>query len=86
MIRVTLHDGRVVGGYYGPGGLAGYSEHTQDLFIAERRSLDPDGWFVEKAVGTQGVWVAHENIASVEFYERPETEAAELRDVVDAPR
>ena len=31
MLRVTLKDGRVVGGYFGQGSLAGYSEHAQDL-------------------------------------------------------
>jgi Family of unknown function (DUF6338) len=69
MVRATLRDGRVVGGYYGPGSLAGYSEHTQDLFIAERWALDDDGWFVQRADGTLGVWIPHDNIASVEFYE-----------------
>jgi hypothetical protein len=74
MVRATLKDGRVVGGYFARGSLAGYSEHTQDLFIIERWSLDEDSWFVERAEGTEGVWIAQDEIASVEFYERPDAE------------
>jgi Family of unknown function (DUF6338) len=70
MIRATLKDGRVVGGYFKVGSLAGYSEHTQDLFIAERWSLDEQGWFEKRAESTEGVWLAQGEIASVEFYDR----------------
>jgi Family of unknown function (DUF6338) len=57
MLRVTLRDGRVVGGYFGDGSLAGYSEQAQDLFIAERWSIDPaTDWFTEKAAGNEGLW------------------------------
>lgn len=72
MLRVTLKDGRVVGGYFGDGSLAGYSEHAQDLFISERWSINPENdWFVEAARGTEGLWIARDEIASIEFYERP---------------
>jgi hypothetical protein len=72
MLRVTLKDGRVVGGYFGDGSLAGYSEHAQDLFISERWSINPkNDWFTGVAEGTTGLWIAREEIASIEFYERP---------------
>lgn len=72
MIRVTLKDGRVVGGYFGQGSLAGYSEHAHDLFIAERWSIDPESdWFTEIAAGSEGLWIGREEIASIEFYKRP---------------
>jgi Family of unknown function (DUF6338) len=71
MLRVTLKDGRVVGGYFGDGSLAGYSEHAQDLLISERWSIDKNDWFMEVAPGTEGLWIAHDEIASIEFYERP---------------
>lgn len=75
MLRVTLKDGRVVGGYFGQGSLAGYSEHAQDLFISERWSINPaNDWFVEAARGTEGLWIARDEIASIEFYERPPSE------------
>jgi len=75
MVRATLTDARVVGGYFGFGSLAGYSEQTPDLFIAERWVLDEDGWFKERAPDTAGVWVSHENIVSVEFYAVPDETA-----------
>jgi hypothetical protein len=75
MLRVTLKDGRVVGGYFGAGSLAGYSEHSQDLFISERWSIDPENdWFTGMAQGTMGLWIARDEIASIEFYERPRDE------------
>jgi hypothetical protein len=67
-IRATLSDGRVVGGYYGPGSFAGYSEHTQDLFISERWELDDDAWFTERAPATQGLWIPRESLVSLEVY------------------
>lgn len=77
MVRATLTDTRVVGGYFGFGSLAGYSEQTPDLFIAERWILDEDGWFKERAESTEGVWISHENIVSVEFYKVPDEEGAD---------
>lgn len=84
MVRATLTDTRVVGGYFGFGSLAGYSEQNPDLFIAERWILDDDGWFVERADNTDGVWIGHENIVSVEFYKVPDEEAADTPDQQEA--
>jgi hypothetical protein len=69
MVRVTLRDGRVVGGFYGEASLAGYTEHTQDLYISERWELDEDSWFVRRAPQTLGVWLPRESILSLEVYE-----------------
>jgi hypothetical protein len=66
-IRITTTDGRVIGGVYGQGSLAGYAEHDRDRYLVQRRVLDDDQWFVEPAPGTLGVWVPKESIASVEF-------------------
>jgi hypothetical protein len=43
LIRATLSDGRVVGGFYDEPSLAGYTEQTQDLYINERWELDEEG-------------------------------------------
>jgi hypothetical protein len=67
-IRVTTNDGRVVGGLYATGSLAGYSEQAQDLYISERWELDDDFWFVVPADRSLGFWVPRENIASLELY------------------
>lgn len=67
-IRVTTNDGRVVGGLYAAGSLAGYSEQAQDLYISERWQLDDDFWFVGPAERSIGFWVPRKNIASLELY------------------
>lgn len=77
MIRVTLTDGRVLGGYYGPGSLASYSEHNQDLLISQRWILDKDNWFEAPAQGSLGVWIPASQIASVELTEQSVPDSAE---------
>jgi Family of unknown function (DUF6338) len=74
MLRVTLEDGRIVGGFFGEQSLAGYTAHTRDLFLEERWSLDSDDWFVAPAEGSRGVWIADTQIRSVEAYAVPEPE------------
>lgn len=55
-LRVTLTDGRVVGGFYGPGSFAGYSEHAQNLLISQRWELDEEGqWFTKPATDSVGL-------------------------------
>lgn len=67
-IRVTLSDGRVIGGYYGPGSFATYGEQARDLFISNQWELDQDAWFVKAADASLGVWVAKESVVSLEVY------------------
>lgn len=69
LIRATLSDGRVVGGFYGKPSMAGYTEHTQDLYISERWELDDDSWFLGPAQSTLGLWLPRESIVSLEVYE-----------------
>lgn len=75
LVRVTLTDGRVVGGYYGGNSFAGYTAQTQDLFLEERWELDEDRWFVRPARATLGVWIPRESIVSIELYDPPPTSA-----------
>jgi hypothetical protein len=70
-LRVTLTDGRVVGGFYGEGSFAAYSEHSQDLFLSQRWELDGEGWFQAPASGTAGLWLSRESVVSIELYEPP---------------
>ena len=68
MLRVTLEDGRVVGGYFGEKSLAGYTGRTRDLFIEERWLLNAQNWFEKPAEGSVGLWIAEDQIRSVEAY------------------
>jgi hypothetical protein len=67
-VRATLTDGRVVGGYYGPGSFATYGEQARDLFIGNQWELDDDAWFKKPAEASLGIWVAKESVVSLEVY------------------
>jgi hypothetical protein len=74
--RLTMKDGRVIGGYYGEGSFAAYSEEQGDLFLSERWSLDEEHWFEERAEGTGGLWAAGNEIVSIEIYSITDDEEA----------
>lgn len=67
-VRATLTDGRVVGGYYGPGSFATYGEQARDLFISVQWELDDDAWFVKPAEASLGIWLSKESVVSFEVY------------------
>lgn len=75
LVRVTLTDGRVVGGYFGDESFAGYSDHHEDLFLERRWELDEDAWFLKPADASLGVWLPSSNIVSFEVYSPPEPQA-----------
>jgi hypothetical protein len=81
LVRATLSDGRVVGGFYDEPSLAGYSEQTQDLYVNQRWELDDDGWFVQPAERSLGIWLPKESIVSLEIYDAqpptPQNDATE---------
>jgi hypothetical protein len=68
LIRVTLTDGRIVGGLYDDRGVAGYSEQIPDLFLSRRWDFDSENWFVGPTTRSLGVWLSNENIVSLEIY------------------
>jgi len=77
LVRLTLDDGRVVGGYFGERSLAAYSDETQDLFLEERWELDQDDWFIRPAPSSIGVWLSHEHVVSLEIYDPPPADLPE---------
>jgi Family of unknown function (DUF6338) len=80
MLRITLDDGRVVGGKFGEKSLAGYTAHRRDLFVEERWILDDENeWFTEPAAGTGGLWISEDQIHSIEVY-RPGPESPQTSD------
>jgi len=76
LVRVTLTDGRVVGGYYGDESFAGYSDHHADLFLEQRWELDEDAWFSKPAADSLGLWLPPSSIVSFELYAQSEPEHA----------
>ena len=79
LVRATLSDGRVVGGFYDEPSLAGYTEQTQDLYINERWELDEQGWFVKPAERSLGIWLPKESIVSLEIYDAEDSSSKETR-------
>jgi hypothetical protein len=69
MVRAFLTDGRVVAGYLGAQGFAGYGEQSQDLLLDARWTLDQEAWFKNPAPGSQGVWLSARSIVSLEVYD-----------------
>ena len=67
-VRVTLRDGRVVGGYFGNRSFAGYTADTPDLYLEQRWELNDNDWFQKPADRTLGVYMRAEEIVSAEFY------------------
>lgn len=77
LLRVTLDDGRVVGGFYGSGSFAGYSEHRQDLLISQRWEFDADGWFFKPAEDSVALWLSAGSVVSIEAYDPADAPSAE---------
>jgi hypothetical protein len=73
LVRVTLSDGRLLGGRYDEGCIAGYSEKVPDLYLSQRWDLDDDGWFTAPARQSLGLWLSNESIVSLEFYDISDT-------------
>jgi hypothetical protein len=71
LVRLTLNDGRVVGGYFGDHSFAGYSDHHEDLFLECRWELDDDAWFLKPVGSSVGLWAPSSSIVSFEVYEPP---------------
>lgn len=74
LLRVSLEDGRTVGGFFGERSLAGYTTDTRDIFLEERWSLDEDDWFEAPVPESRGVWISDRQIQSVEAYAPPRPE------------
>jgi hypothetical protein len=72
LVRATLDDGRVVGGFFGDQSMAGYSRDGQDIFLEERWVLDDDGWFTgQPSDRTLGLYLPASAIVSLEVYDYP---------------
>jgi Family of unknown function (DUF6338) len=70
LVRVTLEDGRVVGGLLGRRSLAGRDLDQRDTYLEERWLLDDADWFTgETAAGTLGLYVSASAIVSLELYD-----------------
>jgi hypothetical protein len=74
LLRVTLEDDRVVGGFFGDKSLAGYTAQTRDLYLEERWELDDEDWFRAPVAENRGLWLSDSQIRSIEAYAPPPTD------------
>ena len=70
-LLVHLIDGRVIGGFFGPGSFAGAFPHHGDLYISAVYSVDDEGHFLEPVANTLGVLLRKEDYAYIEVFDLP---------------
>ncbi len=70
-VIITLSDKRTVAGFIGKNSFISSNSKERDLYIDEVWEVDKKGKW-KKRVGTDGIWIKHEEILSIEFllYER----------------
>lgn len=66
-VRVRLKSGYQVAGFFGPRSCAGTFPGPRDLFIELVYRLDQNGNLVEPLAGSQGVYLAADDILGIEF-------------------
>lgn len=66
--KVHLKDGRCIGGVFFDRSFASTTPGRADIFLEELWQLDDTGGFVAPLPDTQGVWIAHDAMESVELY------------------
>lgn len=72
-VRIRLKDsGETVGGFFGHGSFASFSEHGRDVFLEQVWALDEDRWFVAALESSRGLWLDADRIDAIEFFEEPE--------------
>lgn len=66
-VRVTLPDGRRVGGFFGPGSYVSTYPEPRDIFISHQYQLKDDGSWGSMVEGTAGLWLRIGDDHIVEF-------------------
>lgn len=81
LVVAALKTGEDVAGYYGPKSHSGYGSQHRDLFLEERWSIvqDDAGTRLERVEKTLGLWLAADEIVSVERYAVSDEQLQELR-------
>jgi hypothetical protein len=70
-VRVKMHDGSWVGGWYGTGSFASAYPHDHDLYLVAQYAMDPDGSFGPRVPGTGGVYIPASTISVLEVVNTP---------------
>jgi hypothetical protein len=87
-VKIQLKDGLgIIGGIYGSNSVASLDPRRADVYLEETWQLDEAGNFVGPVIDSQGVWVAHDVIAYVTFFNNWEEQSgtADLEVVAEPP-
>lgn len=68
-VRVLLPSGERVGGWMSSESYVSTFPHARDMFIQEQFTVDADGRFGQRVVGTSGIWLAITDGCIVEWLE-----------------
>lgn len=79
-VRVTLPDGRVLGGLFGPGSYVSTYPEPRDMYLSHAYSMNADGSFGDLVQGTAGVWLRISDDHIVEFFDAEEQTTDETTD------
>ena len=81
LVVATLKTGESVAGYYGPKSHSGYGSQHRDLFLEEKWNIvqGDEGTRLEPVEKTLGLWLAADEIVSVERYAVSDEQYQELR-------
>jgi hypothetical protein len=66
-VRVHLRDGTLIGGHFGPASFAD-DAGEKDIYLERVYNLNAVGDFEDEVVNTAGVWISHDVISHVMFY------------------
>jgi len=68
MVKITLSDESVIGGWYGPDAFAAFKHDGGDLYLSQIWTMTDTGWFESPVENSLGVWIPGESIVRVELY------------------
>jgi len=68
-VRIYLSNGLVIGGAFSTNSFGSTTAGRTDIYLEKAWELDSEGEFVQPLAGSSGVWVAHNVISHVEFFD-----------------
>lgn len=81
LVRATLRDSAVVGGYYGFDSFAAYGERGGDLYLEKQWNIDPETLALTGPSGnTVGLWLSGSDVVRIELYAVEDADAKEQGD------
>jgi hypothetical protein len=74
-VRVLTEEGRWIGGWVGDGTFMSSYPESRELYLSDQWRMSETGAFLERVVGSKGVWIRCDDARAVEFVAAPEQDA-----------